>query len=128
MGDDGFDDQFDEGFRGGYGRDLGHLTMVVMMDDKVVDTVRRPVQGSGYECAALELGRGDPRPAQRPTVVHVPMQPRHELARTWLRSLVGGAEELETLTRDPLADEPLDVRLVPADLSERVAAIASRID
>ena len=128
--DDGFDDfdDVDDGFSGGYGPDLGHFTMVVMMDDKVVDTVRRPVRGSGYECAALELGRGTPRPTPRPTVVHVPMQPRHELAMTWLRSLVGGPEELAALTTEPLPDEPLDVSPVPADLRERVTAIADRID
>ena len=127
---EGFDDRFDldDGFGGGYGSDLGHFTMVVMMDDKVVDTVRRPVRGSGYEGAALELGRGTPRPTPRPTVVHVPMQPRHELARTWLRSLVGGPDELEALTTEPLPDEPLDVSLVPGDLRERVTAIAHRID
>ena len=126
--DDDFDDDFDDGFSGGYGPDLGHFTMVVLMDDKVVDTVRRPVQGSGYECAALELGRGTPRRPPRPTVVHVPMQPRHELARTWLRSLVGGPDQLEAMTTEPLPDEPLDVGLVPSDLRERVAAIADRID
>ncbi|WP_457254057.1 hypothetical protein [Pedococcus sp. P5_B7] len=131
MGDDGFDDRFDDGddgFSGGYGPDLGHFTMVVMMDDKVVDTVRRPVRGSGYECAALELGRGTPRPTPRPTVVHVPMQPRHELALTWLRSLVGGPDELAALTAQPLPDEPLDVSRVPGDLRERVTAISDRID
>ena len=130
-GDDGFDAPFgdpDEGFTGGYGPDLGHLTMVVMMDDKVVDTVRRPVRGSGYECAALEQGRGVPRPDPRPTVVHVPMQPRHELARTWLRSLVGGPSQLDDLTTEPLPDEPLDVSHVPGDLRERVADIADRGD
>lgn len=126
LADDSFDD--DDGFGRGYGRDLGLLTMVVMMDDKVVDTVRRPVEGSGYECAALELGRGATRPAPPPAVIHVPMQPRHELARTWLRSLVGGAEELDALTREPLPDEPLDLGLVPADLRDRVAAIAARTD
>jgi hypothetical protein len=110
----------------GYGRDLGSLTMVVLMDDKLVDTVRRPVAGSGYECAALELGRGTPPPP--PRIVEVPAQPRHELERTWLRMLVGGAEQLERLTRDPLPDEPLDVAALPVDLRERVRGIAARVD
>ena len=38
----------------GSGR-LGDLTQVVLVGDQVVDVVRRPVAGSGYECAALEL-------------------------------------------------------------------------
>ena len=136
--DDGFGDGFGPGGPGsggsggdlgrGYGRDLGHLTMVVMMGDTVVDTLRRPVEGSGYECAALELGRGTVRPEPAPRVVEVPMQPRHELERTWLRSLVGGAEQLDTLTKEPLPDEHLDVDLVPRDLRERVTAIAARVD
>jgi len=126
--EDRFNDRFDEGAGGGYGRDLGHFTMVVMMDDRVVDTVRRPVEGSGYECAALELGRGVARPAPPPQVVHVPMQPRHELAMTWLRSLAGGAEQLDGLTDEPLPDEPLDVGQVPADMQGRVAVIGDRID
>lgn len=127
--DDRYDDEaFGGGLGGGYGRDLGHFTMVVMMDDKVVDTVRRPVEGSGYECAALELGRGVTRRAPEPRVVQVPMQPRHELAMTWLRSLVGGAEQLAALTKDPLPDEPVDVGLVASDLRARVVAIAARFD
>lgn len=108
------------------GRNLGMLTMLVLVDDQIIDTVRRPVEGSGYECAARELGRGKPKPG--PRVVEVPAQPRHELELTWLRRLVGGADELRDLTRDPLPDEPLDLSSVPADLRGRVASIAERVD
>jgi hypothetical protein len=61
-------------------------------------------------------------------VVEVPGQPRHELERTWLRSLVGGPGQLDALTSDPLPDEPLDLAEVPPDLRDRVAAIAERVD
>ena len=47
---------------------------------------------------------------------------------TWLRSLVGGAEALDALTKDPLPDEPLDVSVVAGDLRGRVTAIADRFD
>jgi len=133
LGGGGFGaDEFDDhrlgggGYGGGRASSLGDLTTVVLIDGHVVDTVRRPVEGSGYECAALELGRGAPPPA--PRVVEVPAQPRHEVERTWLRSRVGGAEELERLDAEPLPDEPLDTSGVPTDLVVRVVAIARQVD
>ena len=41
---------------------------------------------------------------------------------------VGSEEALESLTTEPLPDEPLDLSAVPEDVRERVARIAERLD
>jgi len=41
---------------------------------------------------------------------------------------VGGEEALDSLTTEPLPDEPLDLSAVPEDVRERVARIAARLD
>jgi hypothetical protein len=118
------------------GSRLGDLTMVVMIDDQVVDTVRRPVEGSGYECAALELGRGlshasasPPRlPASPlPAAARPAARPRYEQELSWLRRVVGGVDQLAALDATPLPlDEPLDLNAVPSQLRDRVTAIGEQ--
>jgi hypothetical protein len=123
---DDYDDRFDQ-----YGRSvgpsrLGKLTVLVMMDDQVVDVLQRSVQGSGYECAALELGRGRPEPVVVPPP---PEPPRHERELGWLARLVGGHDVLDRLPVDPLpADESLDLAAVPIRLRERVQVISEQVD
>ena len=124
---DDHDDRYDE-----YGRPvgpsrLGKLTVLVMMDDQVVDVLQRSAQGSGYECAALELGRGKPEPVEVPPPP--PEPPRHERELGWLARLVGGHGVLDHLPVDPLpADEPLDLAAVPSDVRERVQVIGEQVD
>lgn len=123
---DDHDDRFDQ-----YGRSvgpsrLGKLTVLVMMDDQVVDVLQRSVQGSGYECAALELGRGRPEPVVVPPP---PEPPRHERELGWLARLVGGHDVLDRLPVDPLpADESLELATVPIRLRERVQVISEQAD
>lgn len=123
---DDYDDGYDQ-----YGRPvgpspLGKLTVLVMMDDQVVDVMQRPVQGSGYECAALELGRGKPEPVR--VTPPPPEPPRHERELAWLARLVGGREALAGLDTDPLPDEPLDLSGVRTELRERVQVISEQAD
>jgi hypothetical protein len=98
--------------------DLGELTIRVFAGDDLLDTIRRPVGGSGYELAALGLRPLKPRPPR----------PRHERELTWLARLVGGTDALDGLGIDALPDEPLDCSGVREDLRARVAAIAARCD
>jgi hypothetical protein len=125
--DDYHDDDFDE-----YGRrvgpsTLGKLTVLVMMDDQVVDVMQRAVQGSGYECAALDLGRGKPEPVE--VVPPPPEPPRHERELGWLARLVGSHEVLDNLPVEPLpGDEPLDLSAVPGQVRERVQVISEQVD
>ena len=124
--DDGYGLLEEDEERYAAGPDLGRLTMVVLIDDEVVDVVRKPVQGTGYECAALELGRGQlPKPAYQPPP---PQPPRHERELAWLARLVGGVTQLAELHGEPLPDEPLDLDGVPAQLRERVRVIGDRAD
>jgi hypothetical protein len=110
-------------------RDLGELTTLVLINDQLVDTVRKPVLGSGYERVARDLGRGSPAAPPRERIVEVPAQPRHELQRTWLRLLVGGAAALEQLDSTPLPeDEPAALDDVRAELRERIGAILESTD
>ena len=125
-GDD-YDDGYDE-----YGRPvgpspLGKLTVLVMMDDQVVDVMRRAVQGSGYECAALDLGRGIPEPVE--VAPPPPEPPRHERELGWLARLVGSHEASDHLSVDPLpGDEPLELSAVPGRVRERVQVISEQVD
>lgn len=112
------------------GADLGSLTLLVLIDDRVVDTMRRPVNGSGYENAAVELGRGRvPPPSYRPPR---PDPPRYDQELSWLRRVVGGVQALAQLDSAPLPDEPLDLSHVePAvepELRERLQAIGEQAD
>ncbi len=110
---------------------LGRLTQIVMIGDQVVDVVRRPVTGSDYECAALELrdrgllvGASPPPPP--PTPPPPPEPPRHEQQLAWLAHVVGGESALEHLTVDPLELDDLDLDEVPPPLRARVADIDRR--
>jgi hypothetical protein len=105
------------------------MTLVVMMDDQVVDVLRRPVEGTGYECAALEVGRG--RQQRAPVVVapRPPQPPRHVRELAWLARLVGGEDALASIAADPLPhDEPLDLAAVPAPLHDRMRPLGERLD
>ena len=93
----------DDAWAGGYGHagyggaaGLGELTKLVILGDQVVDVLREPVHGSGYECAALELeDRGllrRPVPPPPP-----PMPAPHERQLAWLACIVGGDEALGAL-------------------------------
>jgi hypothetical protein len=116
--DDEDDFPGEEAFR--YDHDLGLLTIQVYAGGDLVDTIHRPVQGSGYECAVLELRHPKPRPPAP--------RPRHERELAWLARLVGGTQALDGLGIDPLPDEPLDATRVRQDLQARVMAIGDRCD
>ncbi len=110
----------------GVGARLGELTKVVLIGDRVVDVVRRPISGSGYECAALELQHtGLLRSPSPPPVV--PAAPAHEQQLTWLARLVGGEEALAALTVEPLEAEALQLGEVHQFLRERVLGIDARL-
>ena len=56
-----------------------------------------------------------------------PLSPGSLRRQTLVRA-VGGEQALESLTTEPLSDEPLDLSHVPEDIRERVARIAARVD
>ena len=105
---------------------LGDLTTVVLVGDQVVDVVREPVAGSGYECAVLELReRGllrDPEPPPPPAV-----PAPHEQQLAWLARIVGGDDVLQSLSVEPL--EPVELCLdgIRGDLHDRVRGIDERL-
>jgi len=103
------------------GRSLGDLLEVVVIADQVVDVRRRPVDGTGYECAALELGRG--RPVVR-TPARPPEPPQHEKVLSWLGLLVGGEGQLLDLEPTTLPDEQVQVD----GLSEQARDTIRRVD
>lgn len=112
------------------GVDLGMLSLLVLIDDRVVDTMRRPVNGSGYENAAVELGRGRAAvPAYRPPR---PEPPRYEQELTWLRRVVGGVQQLAQLDTEPLPEETTDLSEVePAldpELRDRLQVLGDQAD
>ncbi len=108
---------------------LGTLTQVVMVGDQVLDVVRRPISGSGYECAALELeDRGlYRRPGPPPSPPRAPMPPPHEQQLAWLARIVGGEGALAALGVDPLEPEELCLDEIRPSLHERVRGIDSRL-
>ena len=88
--------------------------------------MRRPVAGSDYERAALELrDRGLLREPAPPAPAPVP--PPHEQQLAWLERIVGGVEVLQSLGTDPLEMEELGFDGIRGDLRERVAGIDERL-
>jgi hypothetical protein len=117
------------GTSAGYGGGLGDLAKVVLIGDHVVDVVREPVDGSGYECAALELrDRGLLRAARPPAPAPPPpLPPRHEQTLAWLARIVGGDDALAALDEHPLEPVALCLDGIRDDLIERVRAIDVRL-
>lgn len=114
-----FDDIGDVNDDGSTGHGLGDLLEVTVIDDNVVDVRRRSVAGTGYECAAMELGRG--RRVVPPQVPAPPEPPRHEQVLSWLSLLVGGAEQLMSLDAVPLpAEEEIDLPRHSAEVRRRL--------
>lgn len=103
-------------------RDLGMLTEIVVIDGQVVDSRRRPVSGSGYECAALELDQRGPV-APRVERVVVREEPWEAMLH-WLGRVVGGPDELDRLDAQPLpSDEELDLSGLSGTLVELVTVV-----
>ncbi len=110
----------------GAGARLGDLTQVVLAGDQVVDVIRRPVAGSGYECAVLELqARGLYR---SPVPAPPPVPPGYEQQLAWLARIVGGEEALGTLGVEPLPPQVLCLDGVRASLRDRVRDIDVRLE
>ncbi|MEO7070314.1 MAG: hypothetical protein ABI131_07460 [Nostocoides sp.] len=105
----GYDEPGDVGW-GGRGRgadELGMLTEVIFVEGQLVDTRRRPVQGSGYEYVARELVSAR-RPPPTVTYVQTPAPPHHEPMLRWLDRVVGGRDALLALDDTPLPPSDLD--------------------
>ncbi|KGN33984.1 hypothetical protein N802_08885 [Knoellia sinensis KCTC 19936] len=125
-GEPGFDDypygEPDDRHYGGPGNsNLGDLLHLVVIDNEVVNVRKRPVEGSGFEHTARELGRG--RPVVPPTPPPPPTPAKHEQILSWLSLLVGGEDRLTALDAHALPHEEIDLSRVPPELRERVARI-----
>ncbi|WP_338750290.1 hypothetical protein [Janibacter alittae] len=109
--------------------DLGTLTEVVLVDGHVVDSVSRPVSGSGYECAAMELAHLRPPPPQpRVERVIVREEPQEQMLH-WLARVVGGVAALEVLDDDPLPlGERLELDLLPLGSRDLAGAVDEHLD
>ncbi|NYF97769.1 hypothetical protein [Janibacter cremeus] len=107
----------------------GTLTEIVLIDGHVVDSVSRPVSGSGYECAALEVAHlREPVPPPRVERVIVREEPQEEMLH-WLERVVGGAEVLAVLDDDPLPlAEPLELDLLPLGSRDLASAVDEHLD
>jgi hypothetical protein len=107
---------------------LGEVRTLVLYGDEIVDSWRRPVDGSGYEGAAADIDRRHPRRMPEPKVVEVDRTPAHETELAWLSRLVGSRAALESLTDDPLPDEPLDLTALAERWRPRAASIGGHLD
>ncbi len=109
-------------------RDLGSLTEIVLIDGEVIDSRRRPVSGSGYECAALELEHLRPPAQPRVERVIVREDPREAMVH-WLQRVVGGELPLERLHDRPLPpSEPLDLDRLPAGSRDLARTIDEHLE
>lgn len=109
-------------------RDLGNLTELILINGEVVDSRSRPVSGSGYECAALELEHlhGPTRPRVERVVVRE--DPRESMLH-WLRRVVGGAAPLDVLDDEPLPPrEPLELDRLPGSAREQARVIDEHLE
>lgn len=109
-------------------RGYGSLTELVLINGEVVDSRSRPVAGSGYECAALELEhRHEPVPPRVERVV-VREEPQEAMIH-WLQRVVGGAGPLDQLDDRPLPrNEPLDLDRLPAGARELARTIDEHLE
>ncbi len=109
---------------------LGDLTQVVLVGDQVLTVRRRPVHGSEFEDAVLDLEERGlyRRPAPPPPPPAPPEPPRHEQHLAWLARIVGGEAALHSLDLDPLVATGLDLESVPEHLRGRVEGIAQRVE
>lgn len=109
-------------------RDHGTLTEIVLIDGQVVDSRRRPVSGSGYECAALELEYSHPQTQPRVERVIVREDPSEAMVH-WLQRVVGGEGPLAALHDDPLpASEPLEVDRLPASARDLACTLDEHLE
>ena len=105
----------------------GTLTEVVLLEGEVIDVRRPPVQGSGYECAALELGHRRPKPRVERVVVHEPLP--NEPMRQWLARVVGSEAALAGLDVMPLpGPEPLEVSQLPEDSRDLAVVVDEHLE
>jgi hypothetical protein len=129
---EGWQDELDRWFEeppGVYADErLGEVRTLVLYGDEIIDSWRRPVDGSGYEGAAADVDRRHPRRLPEPTVVEVDRTPAHETELAWLSRLVGSRAALDALTDDPLPDEPLDPTTVGERWRAHVASIGGHLD
>lgn len=102
----------------------GTLTQVVLLEGRVLDVTHPPIQGSGYECAALELGHQRPTPPPRVERVVVRESPREEMT-SWLQRVVGGEQPLADLDASPL---PTPTALTRAAVPQAVWELAGAVD
>lgn len=108
---------------------LGSLTEIVLIDGQVVDSRRRPVSGSGYECAALELGHAHETVTERRVErLIVREEPQEEMLH-WLDRVVGGPDLLDSLEDRPLPlREPLDLDLIAVGDRDLACAVDDHLD
>lgn len=128
------DEPYDDPCGGGSGYDddvmpaddprRGTLTQVVLLEGRVIDVTHPPIQGSGYECAALELGHRRPQPPPRVERVIVRESPHEEMTE-WLRRVVGGEQRLADLDTSPL---PTSTALERESVEEAVRELAGAVD
>lgn len=121
--DDLLDEVIDDGrhrYGDGYGYRRQMLTQLTFVGDRLVDSLRRPVEGSGYEELARDL-------AQRARPPEPPKPPGHELQLAWLATVVGGEEALAALTDHPLPREELRLDGVPPRLHERLRVLEALV-
>ncbi len=109
--------------------DLGEVRTLVLYGDEIVDSWRRPVDGSGYEAIAADLDRRRPRrPPPAPVRVEVDRTPAHETELAWLSRLVGSRDALDGLSDDPLPEEAFDPAGVAEPWRPRATAVAAHLD
>lgn len=108
---------------GGYAddHDLGRLTRITVIRDRVVDVERLPIEGSGFEAIARDLGAMRPPPPPEP--------PAFAKRLAWLERVVGGPEALAALDDSPLVpDGPLDLDGLPGDTVDRLVRALDRVE
>lgn len=108
--------------------DLGEVRTLILYGDEIIDSWRRPVDGSGYEGIAADVDRRRPKPQGPPRIVEVDRTPAHETELAWLARLVGSRAVLDTLTDTPLPDEPLHVDSLHERWRDRAVAIGGHLD
>ena len=103
------------------------LSALDQYEQEYLDAVSRP-RRQGPAALMERMGVLDPLDDDSRDDDLLDLADLNAFSRAMLAELVGGAEQLDTLTEEPLPDEPFETQGIPDGIAERVAETVTLVD